>query len=155
MSREFIEIDNTDKKIIELLQKNAALTSNEIAKEVGLSPSAVHERIRKLHASGVIRKISAFIQAAVIEKSLCAFIYVLIDTPSHSRHFLKEIIKQENVMECHHVTGEYSYLLKVRVKDTHELERFITEFLKSQAGVTGTLTQVVLSSPKDGDTIID
>jgi Lrp/AsnC family transcriptional regulator, leucine-responsive regulatory protein len=150
-----MEIDSVDKKIIELLQKDATLTSNEIAKEVTLSSSAVHERIRKLHAHNIIKKIAAFVQAKALGKSLCAFIYVLIDTPLHSKHFLKEIAKQENIMECHHITGEYSYLIKVRVKDTHELEQFITEFLKSQPGVTRTLTQVVLSSPKDGDTIIE
>jgi Lrp/AsnC family leucine-responsive transcriptional regulator len=58
-------------------------------------------------------------------------------------------------MECHHITGEYSYLLKVRVKDTQQLESFITESLKTQLGIARTLTQIVLSSPKDGDTIVE
>jgi len=155
MSTENIEIDNIDKKIIAILQKNATLTSNEIAKAIDLSPSATNERIRKLQTNGVIKKIAAFIQAAAIEKSLCAFMYVLIDTPTNTKNFLKEIIKHEEVMECHHITGEYSYLLKIRVKNTKELESFITESLKSKLGVIRSLTQIVLSSPKDGDTIID
>jgi Lrp/AsnC family transcriptional regulator, leucine-responsive regulatory protein len=155
MSIENIEIDRLDKKIIALLQEDASLTNNEIAKKIDLSPSATLERIRKLNSNGVIRKISAFIQASSIDLSLCAFIYVLIDTPLHSKKFLDEIVHNNNVMECHHMTGEYSYLLKVRVKDTHQLESFITNTLKTKIGIIRTLTQIVLSSPKDGGTLVD
>ncbi len=155
MSIENSAIDPTDKNIIDLLREDASLTNNEIAKKIDLSPSATHERIRKLRTSGVIKKISAFIQASAIEKSLCAFIYVLIDTPQNNKSFLEQIVKHPVVMECHHITGEYSYLLKVRVKNTQLLEFFITESLKTQQGIIRTLTQIVLSSPKDGDTIID
>ncbi len=155
MSTENIALDGIDQKIISLLQENASLTNNEIAKKIDLSPSATHERIRKLHINGIIKKISAFIKASAVEKSLCAFIYVLIDTPAHSKKFLEEIARYKEVMECHHITGEYSYLLKVRVKNTQQLESFITESLKSKLGVIRSLTQIVLSSPKDGDTVID
>jgi Lrp/AsnC family leucine-responsive transcriptional regulator len=155
MAIENIEIDHLDQKIISAMQENASLTNNEIAKKIDLSASATHERIRKLHANETIKKICAFISAAAIEKSLCAFIYVLIDTPTHSQQFLSEIIAHHAVMECHHITGEYSFLLKIRVKDTKDLEIFITDSLKTKLGITRTLTQIVLSSPKDGDTIID
>ena len=155
MSIENTLIDDLDKKIIDLLQENASLTNNEIAKKIDLSPSATHERIRKLHSNGIIKKIAAFIKASAVEQSLCAFMYVLIDTPDHSKKFLQEIINNSAVMECHHITGEYSYLIKVRVKNTQQLESFITDSLKTNVGIIRTLTQVVLSSPKDGDTIID
>lgn len=155
MSIENIEIDLLDKKIIDILQKDASLTNAEIAKQIDLSPSATHERIKKLYSTGVIKKVSAFIKASAIDQSLCAFIYVLVDTPVNNKSFLKEIIKSTAVMECHHITGEYSYLLKVRVKNTQELESFITNSLKTQLGIIRTLTQIVLSSAKDGDTIID
>lgn len=155
MSTRNIEIDEIDKIIITLLQTDASLGNNEIAKRVSLSPSATHERIKKLYMHGVIKKIVAFIQAAVVERSLCAFIHVLIDTPANSKIFLEEMAKHDAVMECHHITGEYSYLLKVRVKNTQHLEVFITDSLKTHLGVTKTVTSIVLSSPKDGDTIID
>ena len=148
------EIDELDSKIICLMQEDATLTNNEIAKKINLSSSATHERVRKLHSNGIIKKISAFIQASAIERSLCAFIYVLIDSPKNNKDFLKNMIEQSVVMECHHITGEYSYLLKVRVKNIQELESFITESLKTRLGIIRTLTQIVLSSPKDGDTII-
>jgi Lrp/AsnC family transcriptional regulator, leucine-responsive regulatory protein len=152
---ENMSIDDLDKRIVSLLREDASLANNEIAKKIDLSPSATHERIRKLYVNGIIKKIVAFIDASAIEQSLCAFIYVLVDTPLHSKNFLKEIIKNSAVMECHHITGEYSYLLKVRVKNTQHLETFITESLKINVGIIRTLTQIVLSSPKDGDTIID
>ncbi len=155
MSIESTVIDSLDRIIIQMLQEDASLSNNEIAKKINLSPSATHERIRKLHSNGVIKKISAFIQASVIDKSLCAFIYVLIDTPKNNVRFLEEITKTSAIMECHHITGEYSYLLKVRVKNTQQLESFITESLKTKLGIIRSLTQIVLSSPKDGDTIID
>lgn len=155
MSIENFEIDSIDRKIIDILRKNAALTTNEIAKTVDLSPSATHERIKKLHAEDIIKKVAAFINAAAIEQTLCAFIFVLIDTPQHSKKFLEETLKHEAIMECHHITGEYSYILKVRVKNTKHLEVFITDILKTKTGIVRTLTQIVLSSPKDGDTIID
>lgn len=155
MSIDNSAIDAMDRKIILLLQEDASLTNNEIAKKIDLSPSATHERIRKLRSSGVIKKIAAFIQAGAIAQSLCAFIYVLIDTSQNNKRFLEHIVKNQSVMECHHMTGEYSYLLKVRVKNTQQLESFITDELKTQLGITRTLTQIVLSSPKNGDTIID
>jgi Lrp/AsnC family leucine-responsive transcriptional regulator len=148
-------INKIDEQIIELLQADATITTNDIAKKINLSSSATNERIRKLHSNGIIRKISAFIQAAAVEKSLCAFICVTLDAAQKNKAFLHSIDTHSMVMECHHITGEYSYLLKVRVKNTQELESFITDFLKTKNNIVRTLTQIVLSSPKDGDTIID
>lgn len=155
MSIETTQLDQIDQRIIAILQRDATLTNSEIAQKIELSPSATHERIRKLHAQGVIKKIAAFIDASAIDRSLCAFIYVLIDTPQHNKKFIKEVTDNPAVLECHHVTGEYSYLLKVRVKNTQELETFITESLKGTLGIIRSLTQIVLSSPKDGGTVID
>ncbi len=155
MSTESPVIDIIDKKILALLQKDASLTNNELAKKIDLSPSATHERVKKLHSTGIIKRFSAFISAKALEKTLCAFISVLIDEPANGARFLKNISSHQEVMECHHVTGEYSYLLKVRVKNTHQLEHFITQSLKIMYCATRTFTQIVLSSPVDGSTIVD
>jgi len=154
MSTETTALDFLDNRIITILQEDASLTNNELAKRIELSPSATHERVRKLHSNGTIKKISAFIAASALDKTLCAFIYVLIEGQIDSNRFLNEIASNREIMECHHITGEYSYLLKVRVKDTHQLESFITQSLKTRYCATKTLTQIALSSPKDGDTII-
>jgi len=155
MSNYFTDVDDIDRKIIGILQENALMTNAVIGEKIGLSPSAVNERIRKLKEREVIKRVSAFINANLIKKDLCAFIYVLIEKPEQSNEFLKNVITNSNILECHHVTGEYSYLLKVRVENTRALEELISKFLKSQKGVSKTLTQIVLSSAKDGATIID
>lgn len=154
MSNQLSDIDDFDRKIIEFLQENALMTNAVIGENIGLSPSAVNERIRKLKEKNIIKRMAAFINATFVKKALCAFIYVLVDKPEQSNAFLKNAIKNDNILECHHVTGEYSYLLKVRVENTSELEDFISKFLKSQIGVSKTLTQIVLSSAKDGSTLI-
>lgn len=155
MSINNLELDELDYKIIRILREDATIAHNTIGKTIGLSSSAVNERIRKLKNSSVINKISAIIEAKHIERSLCAYIYVLIDKTSYCKAFLAASLQNENILECHHVTGEYSYLLKVRVKDMNSLENFITNYLKSFKGVTKTFTQIVLSSLKEDSTIID
>ncbi len=155
MSINLPEIDEIDRKIIGILQVNAQMTNAQLGESIGLSASAVNERIRKLKDKNIIKQIVALIDAKSVHKELCAFIYVLVDRPEHSVEFLKNTVANPDILECHHMTGEYSYLLKVRVANTLALEVFITHFLKIQKGVTKTLTQIVLSSAKDGTTIVD
>lgn len=149
------DIDDYDRKIIYWLQSNALLTNAVLAEKIGLSASAINERIRKLKEKNIIKRIVAQVNAAAVAKALGAFIYVLIEKPEQIEPFLKAMRKQDAVLECHHVTGEYSYLLKIRVENTKALEDFISNFLKQQQGVSKTLTQIILSSTKDGTTVID
>ncbi len=155
MSREYFEIDEVDRTIIDLLRDNAELTSHEIAKIVKLSSSAVHERVRKLQANGVIIKIASLISAVAIDKTMCAFISVEVDNSINTKDFVKKITKLDSVLECHFLTGEYSLLLKARFQDTTELEEFISDTVRSQKGVVRVLTRVVLASYKDESTIVD
>ena len=155
MSNNLTDIDDLDREIISILQIDALTTNAVIAEKINLSSSAVNERIRKLKEKSVIRNIAAFVNASALKKELCAFIYVLVDTPENSKKFLREALKNKDILECHHITGEYSYLLKVRVQNTKALESFISEFLKAQIGVHKTHTQIVLSSSKDGGTLVD
>jgi Lrp/AsnC family leucine-responsive transcriptional regulator len=154
MSNFIAELDEYDRKIIKSLQEDGLATNAFLAEKVSLSPSAVNERIRKLKEKGVISKIAAFVNASAVHLELLAFIYVLVDTPGDSKNFLNSACAHHNVQECHHMTGEYSYLLKVRVRHTKELEDFISNFLKTQKGLSKTHTQIVLSSAKDGSTVI-
>jgi Lrp/AsnC family leucine-responsive transcriptional regulator len=154
MSNNQPDMDVLDKKILDILRMDATTTNASIAERIDLSQSAVNERIRKLKENKVIRNIAAFVDAEALNKDLCAFIYVLVDTPINSKTFLGQAIKNQDILECHHITGEYSYLLKVRVQNTKALEGFISDFLKTQIGVQKTHTQIVLSSSKDGSTLV-
>lgn len=146
--------DDVDRKISILLSSDASLTNVALGEHVGLSTSAVNERVRRLKAHGKIKDIVALVDCEFVDMAMGAFIYVLIDNPDHNQGFLERITEHRSVLECHHVTGEYSYLLKVRVAHTRALESFITDLLKNQPGVVKTLTQVILSSPKEKSVIV-
>ncbi len=147
--------DDIDRKIARILMQDASLTNAAIGKKIGLSPSATNERVRKLKSDGAIRKIVAFIDSHFMDMSLGAYVCTQVEWKEHNATFLSGVISHENVLECHHLTGEYSYMIKIRVADRKALERFITDFLKGQMGVTKTMTHIILSSPKDQSVVFD
>ena len=154
MSIQNFEYDQIDRKIARILSEDASLTNAEIGNLVGLSASATNERIRKLKSNGKIKKVVAFVDSDFMDMEMCAFIFVLVDGTENCRSFLESILDHENICECHHMTGEYSYLLKVRVKNTKGLEDFISNFLKTKAGIVKTMTQIVLSSVKENSVVV-
>ncbi|MDP1723893.1 MAG: Lrp/AsnC family transcriptional regulator [Alphaproteobacteria bacterium] len=149
------DYNDLDRKIAVILANDATLTNNMISELVDLSASAVHERIRKLKNGQKIKKIVAFLDSNFMEMQLASFISVIVDGKDNNKHFIECVKNHKNVLECHHMTGDFSYLLKVRVKDTQQLESFISDFLKELPGVTKSVTEVVLSSPKDESIIVD
>lgn len=147
--------DELDHQLACELMRDATLTSTALGNLVGLSSSAANERVRKLKSEGVIKKIVALVDSRFMDMSLGAFIFVTVDGKENNASFLAQVPSHQNVLECHHVTGDYSYILKVRVADTRALEGFISNYLKSQPGVNKTMTQIILSSSKDNSVIID
>jgi len=155
MSTKYFENDEVSHQITNILMKDATLTSSALGELVGLSPSAANERIRKLKNDGVIKRIVAFVDSGFMNMELGAFIFVLLEGKDHNAAFLEQVTAHPNVLECHHMTGEYSYILKVRIANTKALESFITDFLKTQTAVVKTATQIILSSPKDNSVVVD
>ena len=143
------EIDDIDLKLIELLQQDARTPQHELAKLVGLAASSVNERIRKLGERGLITGYHARISPDVFGYDLLAFIYVAWSKPETEKAFLKKVLAQATVVEIHHVTGLWNYMLKVRVKNTRMLEGLLAKVIKSVAGVERTETVIVLSSLKE------
>jgi Lrp/AsnC family leucine-responsive transcriptional regulator len=143
------EIDDTDLMLIELLQKDARTPQHELAKIVGLAASSVNEGIRKLGERGLITGYHARISPDVFGYDLLAFVYVGWSRPETEKAFLKKVLGQSTVMEIHHVTGTWNYMLKVRVKNTRMLEGLLAKVIKSIAGVERTETIIVLSSLKE------
>ncbi|MGA9768708.1 MAG: Lrp/AsnC family transcriptional regulator [Blastocatellia bacterium] len=143
-------INQIDYKIIDLLQRNARITQSELAAAVGLSQPAVAERIRKLEQEGFITGYAARVDGRKLGKDITAFIGVGIDHPKYNVEFSKRILALPDVLECHHVTGSDSYLLKVVTENTESLDRLITENLRIIPGVTRTHTTIVMSSVKEG-----
>jgi Lrp/AsnC family leucine-responsive transcriptional regulator len=140
-------INEIDAKILNIIQKDARITNAEIARQVGLAPSAVLERIRKLEERGVIQSYAAKIAPAEAGFNLTAFVAVRThECCSETDKFLAEI---PEVLEVHDVAGEDSYLLKVRAKSTEDLARLLRERLKNVPNVASTKTTIVLQTIKE------
>jgi Lrp/AsnC family transcriptional regulator, leucine-responsive regulatory protein len=147
-------MDEIDNKIIVFIQENGRASYNEIGEAVGLSVSAINERLKKLQTQGVIQGFTAKIDPKAVGLDVLAFIYVQIDKPNLEREFAKRIKKFNEIEECHHVTGEWSYLMKVRTRTIRDLEYLISDKIKSVEGATRTHTVIVLSSPKESGTLV-
>lgn len=142
-------MDDVDARIVDLLQTDARLTQAQIAKKVGLSQPSVADRVRKLEQQRVITGYAAKVDPRKLGKDVTAFIGVNIEHPKHFDHFATQVKGLEEVLECHRVAGQESYLLKVRTENTGTLDRLLVEQLRTLPGVTSTNTTIVLSSVKE------
>ena len=141
-------IDETDLKILSILQQHGRTRLAEIAEEVDLSAPAVMERVKKLEAHGVIKGYQALLDAKKVGKDITAFIGVSVGHQRDMTKFAAHMLKYPDVLECHHVTGDESFILKVRSANTGSLEKLLGE-IRSVEGVTRTVTRVVLSTAKE------
>ena len=124
----------------------------DIAGEVELSTPAVMERVKKLEASGVIKGYQAVIDSKKVGKDIAAFIGVSIGHQREIDGFAAQMLRYDDVLECHHVTGEESFILKVRSANTGSLEKLLGD-IRSVEGVTRTVTRVVLSTAKESQVL--
>ena len=147
--KEVHELDAKDRRILHLVQRDASLAQAEIARKVGLSTAAVNERLRKLEAAGVIRHWSALVDPVAVGAGVTAFVEVFMEHPRFEASFLKRVAGLDEVLECHHVTGDFSLMLKVRVTDVASLQALLLEQLGAHDGVRQTRTVMVLSTVKE------
>lgn len=143
------QLDDTDLAILDALQRDGHLSHAELARMVGLAVSSVHERVRKLVQGGVIAGWAARLSPPALGLDLLAFVYVLMDRPESSTGFLDVVADVPEVQECHHIAGDWNFLLKIRVRNTSALDKLLTERLKVVPGVTRTQTVISLTSYKD------
>lgn len=141
-------LDQIDLKILDILQDHGRSHLADIGKEVDLSSPAVMERVKKLEVHGVIKGYQAVLDAKKMGKDVTAFIGVSVAHQRYTDDFASRMVQQRDVLECHHVTGEESFLLKVKTANTESLEKLLGE-IRSLEGVTRTVTKVVLSTPKE------
>jgi Lrp/AsnC family leucine-responsive transcriptional regulator len=142
-------MDAIDRRILDALQDDARRPRSAIGRDVGLSTAAVHERVRKLERSGVIRGYAALLDPRLAGCDLLAFVEVFVDHPEYESGFLEAIGAMPAVQECHRVTGTATCLLKVRVTDRQSLQTLILDRINAMPGVRGTETVVVLSTTKE------
>lgn len=142
-------MDQIDTEILRILQTNARIQLSEISKRIHLTVPAVSERMKKLEAQDIIEKYTVKLNHEKMNYKLLAFIFVNIEKTEDIEGFRKAVGSFENVLTCHHLAGEYDYLLKVICKDTKDLESFISSQLKKIKGVQKTNTIISLSSIKE------
>ncbi len=141
-------LDKINIETLNLLQKNARITASEIASEVGLSVPAAAERVKKLDESKLITGFYTKLDAKELGFDLCAFITVVSASSDHYQDIIDEAERNNSILECHSVTGEGSHLLKIRVRNSTELEKLLSK-IQSWPGVIRTHTMLVLSTFKE------
>lgn len=145
LGNEALEPDAIDLQIIATLQDHGRISLTKLADQVGLSAPSVIERVKKLEDGGVITGYHASVDARRLGKDVTAFIGVSIGHPRTIGLFEQTVALLDDVLECHHITGEHTVLLKVKTNNTGTLERLIRT-IRLIDGVTRTETMVVLST---------
>jgi Lrp/AsnC family leucine-responsive transcriptional regulator len=141
-------MDEIDRNIAIALQQDGSAGLAELAKVAGLSVSATAERVKRLEERGVIRGWRADLDPAQIGCPLLAYVFVSLRPGRDDQAFRRAMRKHEAVLECHSVTGPWSYLLKLRLGALPALEEFVAE-LRGQPGVDRTETMVAISTTKE------
>jgi Lrp/AsnC family leucine-responsive transcriptional regulator len=144
-----VDLDLIDRKLLSLIQDNAKLSQAELAKAVGLTAPSVNERIRKLERGGIIRGYVALLDERKLGHDITAFVEIFIEHPKFESGFIEAAGDMDEVLECHHITGEFSLLLKVRVRDMQAFRKILIEKLNTVRGVRQTRTLIVLATSKE------
>ncbi|MBT3502679.1 MAG: Lrp/AsnC family transcriptional regulator [Candidatus Marinimicrobia bacterium] len=146
-----MKLDKKDRKLLEVLQLNSRTTNAELAKQVGLSPSSTLERVKKLETSGLIDKYITLLNPRKAGYTCFTFVEVKLarhgETPVEN--FFNSIADMTEVLECHHITGEADFLLKIITKDIPAYEELILHQLSALPNVQNMKTSVVLSTFKN------
>ena len=142
-------MDEIDKKIIKILQKNARTTNTQIAKQLKMVPSGILERIRKLEKKQIISKYTINIPPKACELNLLAFITIKANSSNWSEEFETEIIANPFFEEIHEILGEDSYIIKVRAKNMDHLSEILKKKFGKMKEVKSTKTTMVIKTLKE------
>lgn len=150
-----MKLDGIDKKLLSLLQKNSKQTTKQLSLLLGLSVTAVYERIKKLEREEVITNYVALLNKNKIEKSFLVFCHVKLEkhTKDHIVIFEREVSKLEEVTECFHISGDYDYILKVYVKDMDEYRGFMINKLTALKHIGSTHSVFTIGEVKNSNVI--
>jgi len=141
-------MDTTDLKIIEILQNNGRISMKDLGKEVALSPPAVAERVKRLEEAEIIKSYKAIVDNSKVDKPICVFINVAIN-PEKQDKFMAFARKSKEIVECHHVTGAYSMILKAYLREMSHLEELVGKI----QFYGNTETNIIMSSPIENNPI--
>lgn len=145
------KIDDIDCQLLELLQRNGRATVKELSQQLGLSSTPVFERIKKLEKSGVIDHYAAMLNTDKLGKKLYAFAHISLK--DHSKElveaFTQQIIKIPQVLECHYVTGDTDFILKILLNDMEKYRQFMMNQLFDMSNIAKVESFLSLSVSKN------
>ena len=142
-------IDEISLKILKILQKKARIPNVEVARQVGMAPSAVLERIRKLEKQGYIDGYEVRLNPQRFRRGLVGFIHLALDAKANENDLVAKLAAIDEIQEIHFIAGEDGYLIKVRVAGTEELDKLVREHIRTIEGVRATRTSIVLTTIKE------
>lgn len=145
-----LELDKIDRRLLGYLQDDARLSNAELGRRVDLSGPGLQKRLRRLEEAGVISRYMAVVDREALGFDMLCFVQVTLQRhePDAVDNFRHEVGTMPEVLECHHITGEYDYLLKVVVRNRKHLEAFILQTLTPVRGMDKIRTSLVLSEIK-------
>ncbi|MFN8373724.1 MAG: Lrp/AsnC family transcriptional regulator [Anaerolineae bacterium] len=145
-----LTLDEVDLALLDIVQTEGNISNLELARRINLSPPATHARVKRLEKGGYIRQYVALLDRELLGFNLLCFIQVSIQIHQfeNAQRFLNAIQDLPQVLECHHITGEYDYLLKVTVRDHRELEHFVIHKLTPIPGIAKLHTSLVFREIK-------
>jgi Lrp/AsnC family transcriptional regulator, leucine-responsive regulatory protein len=153
VKRRRLVLDDTDRLILRMLQENARVSNVEIARQAGMVPSGILERLRKLKSHRIIVAYEARLDARALGLGLTAFVFVRARERQRRTRTAAELVKIPEVQEVHNVAGEDCYLVKVRASSPEHLGRILREKMATIPAVEATRTSIVLETLKETSAI--
>lgn len=143
-------MDRTDRRILNILQQNGRITNSKLAAEIGISPPAMLERVKRLEASGLIRQYAALVDREKAGFGLLALIIISVSLNQITslKDVKSKLLALEEMQECYQLTGDVDFLLKVAVRDMPAYTRFINDKLTAIPGIQNIRTSFVLETIK-------
>lgn len=138
------KIDNLDRKILEIIMRNARIASKDVAKDCGVSRAAIHQRIQRMIDLNVITGSGYTVDPKVLGFRTCTYIGVNLERGALYRDVVPELEKIPEVVECHFTTGPYTMLIKLYARDNEHLMELLNDKIQNIKGVTGTETLISL-----------
>lgn len=145
-----IDLDRVDLRILSILQREGRISNIDLSQRVGLSPTPCHRRVHRLEEENVIQSYAALLNPQMLGLGVSVFVQVRLGQQRATAlaSFENVVATSPEIMECHMVSGECDYLLRVQVRDVSEFKRFVREQLSNHPSVAQTSSAIVLDSPK-------
>ena len=144
MKNYIIKLDGIDKKILKMLMENSRRPILEIAKNIGISGAAIHQRLRKLEKNNLIIGSSIKVNTKILGYTTMAFIGIFLDRATNNKTVVNQLREIKEILECHYTTGDWSILAKLICKDNEDLMEILTKKIQTIKGVARTETYISL-----------